>query len=142
MGIKSKINGNKGEDIVKKLFVSKKYWVHVIKRDRKGAQPCDIVAIKGNWSGSDCAWLVDAKYVDGGDRFDFSDIQPNQIEAMEYASDYADIRNIGFAIVFSSDEKVRFLSYWSYVRLLENGNRSVKAEQLPELERLVMISGK
>lgn len=133
MGLKSKINGNIGEDIIKKTFASANYWVHVVKRDRQGSQPFDIIAAKGMWNGSDRVWFVDCKYVERGGRFDFSDIQPNQIEAFTFALERANIRNCGFAIVFAESNSIRFLPFMSYSILAGRGERSVRAEELAEL---------
>lgn len=135
MGLKSKINGAKGETAVSRALSSRGYWVHVIKRDRQGSQPCDIIASKGTYARGDVTWLVDAKYVETGDRFDFSDVQPNQPEAMEYALGRCRLANVGFAIVFG--EQIRFMPYHLYESLSEQGAKSVKAEELPTFEMLL-----
>lgn len=132
MAIKSKINGDKGERIVANYFSSLRYWVHIIKRNNSGQQPFDIVAIKGNYYSGECdAWLVDAKYVEKGDRFYFEDIQPNQIESMSYARDFAEIPHVGFWIVFGNDtENIYFLPLIKYNYLAKLGIKGINKEEM------------
>ena len=111
MGYKSKKNGKKGEETVVDFFSERHFWVHLVKRGPSGSQPLDIIAIRQNES-----WLVDAKYISAGKcgRFSFEDIQPNQVESMHYARDYAGIDNLGFVLVFedylSIKGSIRFMS--------------------------------
>ena len=134
MALKSKKNGDNGEYLVAKhLHDDLGYWVHLTQRNRSGSQPVDIIAAKHS---SKCAfgdreedvvWLLDAKYVQNGERFDFSDIQPNQIESMKMAKEFARLGNIGFAIIFAefSEEIIYFLPFDLYEKLSHRGVKSI-----------------
>ncbi len=132
MGMKSQRNGNLGEAIVERFFRKRGYWVHITKRAANGSQPVDVIAIKG-----DKAVLVDAKYVSAGKngRFYFEDVQPDQVTALRYASDFAGIRNIGFAIVFEGyEDHPSFLSFAYYEAVSILGQTSVCRTYLDPLE--------
>lgn len=131
MAMKSKANGDHGESIVAELFKERGYWAHVIQRNRSGQQPFDIVAVK-----NDMAWLVDAKYVAKGRRFNFSDVQPDQIESMGYAMDFANLTNVGFVIVFAEHDAIRFLSFEVYTKMKEDGAVSATIEETVDFRRL------
>lgn len=131
MGMKSQKNGNAGERIVESFLRSRGYWVHVTKRGANGSQPVDIIAIR-----SGKAILMDAKYVSQGKngRFYLEDVQPDQITSMSYARDFADIRNIGFAIVFEGwEESPSFLPFEAYEGLVEMGVASVAKDEMLKL---------
>ena len=140
MAYKSKQNGIKGESIVVNLFRTYGYWTHLVQRNRSGSQPVDIIAIK-EYEDLDGRrlpriWLIDAKYVERGDRFDFNDIQPNQIESLRYAKDFAKIkRNAGFGIIFGEfDEQVYFLPLDKYEEIVANGGKSVHRKDMQSID--------
>lgn len=142
MAITSKKNGDHGELIVGRSMHEMGYWVHLTQRNRSGAQPVDIIAAKhadqdvlGPIS-KDVVWLLDAKYVEKGDRFYFSDIQPNQIESMRMARDFAKLSNIGFAIIFAefSERIVYFLPFNAYENMAKYGSKSVHRIDIGSLE--------
>lgn len=133
MGEKSKINGENGENLVAKVMVGLGFWTHLIQRNRQGGQPFDVVACKGGLR--ETVWLLDAKYVNAGATFRFDDVQPNQIESMRYASSFAGISNIGFAIVFRDlSESAWFLPYDRFMAMRADGKLSVNAKDLSELD--------
>ena len=140
MAYKSRQNGIKGEFIVVNLFRTYGYWTHLVQRNRSGAQPVDVIAIKG-YVGSDDeyhvrSWLIDAKYVERGDRFDFDDIQPNQIESLRYAKDFAGIkRDAGFGIIFGEfDEQVYFLPLDKYEEIVASGGKSIHRRDMQSID--------
>lgn len=132
MGRKSQINGSQGEKKVELCLRENGYWVHLIQRRNDGSQPFDIVAIKGAIS-----FLLDSKFVDKGLRFDFDDIQPNQIAAMKYARDFAGIQNIGFAITFKETDSISFMSFAKYEKEKKEGKISVHAYDLIDLWKVI-----
>ena len=141
MAIKSNQNGSKGELIVQNLFRDLGYWAHVTQRSRSGSQPIDIIAAKGHeyQSISYCptTWFVDSKYVEHGDRFDFDDIQPNQIESLRYIRDFAKIKGeLGFAIMFGDfdDKVVYFLPFEMYENVVSRGMKSVHMQDFGTIQ--------
>lgn len=134
MNCKQLKNGNRDENIVINLFKNHKYWAHNFAKDSSGAQPVDVIAIKEN-----CNWLVDVKNVRKEDvSFPFSRIEPNQKTCMDFARNWARIKNLGFVICFErSNLKPLFLSYDKYLEMSEKGLKSVKMTDLEELEGLL-----
>lgn len=131
MGLKSKENGKKGEAIVRDFFRKRKYWVHVTGRSNSGSQPVDIIACRGTTP----VLLVDAKYVEKGERFSFEDIQPDQITSLRYARDYAGLTKLGFVIVFGEhDNDMRFLSLDALESMKYMEYASVKRTEMLTLE--------
>lgn len=135
MGMKSKENGKIGEAIVESLLRKYGYWVHVTQRRVDGSQPIDVIAIRGN-----TPLLLDAKYVESGKRFDFSDVKPNQVSAMNYAMGFAGIKNCGFAIIFKElGDNVWFLWFHDYLKMKEGERASVAKEELVNLETILKL---
>ena len=142
MAIKSKKNGEHGELSVAQLLHEMGYWVHITQRNRSGSQPVDIIAVKHSSMSAfgpreeDVAWLLDAKYVESGERFNFDDIQPNQIDSLRMAKNFAHLGNIGFGIIFAefSTEFVYFLHFDLYERLVAQGRKSVHRIDIPTID--------
>ena len=131
MGCKQLKNGNRDETLVVDLFRKHKFWTHNFAKDSSGAQPVDVVAIRNNES-----WLVDVKNVRKEDvSFPFSRIEANQLTCMDFARNWAGIKNLGFVICFERGElKPLFLTYDKYLELVKQGCKSVKMTDLEELE--------
>lgn len=127
MGMKSTNVGKKGEALAERFFRERGYWVHLTNRSNSGAQPVDLIAIRG-----EIPWLLDAKYVSLPKKaFSFDDIQPNQLTTMNYAKNFARIDNLGFFIVFEAEEeKPRYLPYSWYLGLARQGKKSIRMEEL------------
>ena len=142
MALKSKRNGDNGEYLVAMHFHDLGYWVHQVQRNRSGAQPVDIIAAKHSSQSSfgareeDVVWLVDAKYVQSGQRFDFSDIQANQIESLRMARDFARLGNLGFAIIFAdfSPEMPYFLPLDLYEKSVASGAKSIHRTDMATID--------
>ena len=134
MAGKSQNNGNEGERLFADLFKSFGYWALIISRNNQGSQPFDIITAKG-YKGKLMFWMVDSKVVEKGELFPFSDIQPNQIESMNYAIRYAkvDPRLVGFAILFKSVQQMRFLTYEKFREYRGLGKASAKRADLLDL---------
>lgn len=101
-------NGNKAESEIAKIFHQFGFWVHIFAKNNSGSQPVDIVALR-----SDESWLVDVKNVRSEDAsFPFSRIEPDQKTSMDYAATFANVKNVGFVIVFDREEEdPKFLPY-------------------------------
>lgn len=134
MGAKSQQNGNEGEKLFSDTFRSFGYWALIIGRNNQGSQPFDIIAAKGH-KGKYVFWMVDAKVVENGATFSFSDIQPNQIESMNYAVKFANAspRLVGFAILFKAIQRMGFMTYEKYKEAHGLGKKSVRVEDIFDL---------
>ena len=109
------------------------YWVYNMPMKNVG-QPCDIVALKGSAS----SWLIDGKHVrDQEVSFSFSRIEPNQISSMQYASDFAKIKNVGFVIFFDRDKQLRWFPYAEYLKMHQLGCKSVNMNDLELFEEVI-----
>ena len=134
MGSKSQQNGNEGEKLFSDTFRSFGYWALIIARNNQGSQPFDIIAAKGN-EGKYIFWMVDSKVVEHGASFPFSDIQPNQIESMNYAVKFAKAspRLVGFAIFFKAIQRMGFMTYEKYREAHGLGKKSIRVEDIFDL---------
>ena len=131
MGMKSLANGNEGQRIIIKTLREYGFWVHLTQRKPDGSQPVDLIALR-----NDSSWLIDAKFVraEAKGRFSFGDIQANQLASMEYASEFAGLTNMGFAIVFEEDKETpRFLPFGEYMAMRMEGKKSAKKEEMAPL---------
>lgn len=118
--------GNEFESKLLKILQDKGYWCHLFAYSKNG-QPCDVVAIK-----DDIPILLDVKHC-ASDRFSFSHIQPNQITCFKYAKSCG-ITYTGFAIYFELQNSWRWLSYQLLEEMLLKGLKSVKYDELRELQ--------
>lgn len=125
--------GNETEEEVAKFFKKNGYWSYITPKKVSG-QPVDIIAIKKGVN-----WLVDAKHLDGKKKsFTFSRVEANQIDAMTYARNFADIKNLGFVICVEDDySKFFYLSYDKYLEIEQSGRKSAKIEEFEDLEDLL-----
>lgn len=131
--------GNKVEKEIGKFFKKNGYWCHILQKKVSG-QPVDIVAIKDNIN-----WLVDAKHLDKNKKsFDFSRIEPNQIDSLTYAKNHAGIKNLGFVICVGEEEEFSgdtfkgfFLHYDYFIELREQGAKSVKLSVLEDFQEVL-----
>ena len=124
--------GNATEKNICKVFKNHKYWVYNLPKKANG-QPCDVVALKDNIS-----WFVDGKHVrNEAVSFTFDRIEPNQLAAMEYAKNFAGLKNVGFVIFFDRTKKLYWFSYDKYIYMKRFGKKSVNYEELEEFESLL-----
>lgn len=133
--------GNKTEKTVSSVFREKGYWVYNCPKSSTGAQPFDLIAIRG----CDCGhivWFVDGKHVRENEvSFKLERIEPNQIISMEYARDFAKINvaNMGFAIEFERTNNFYWLSYEMALECLKNNEKSVNLNRLTLLEEVLNL---
>lgn len=127
--------GNATEEGVGKLFQRNGYWCYITQH-KLGGQPVDIIALKENHN-----WLVDAKHLEKGIKsFPFSRIEPNQITTMDYATNFAHIKNVGF-VIGSEDDLSRFywFSYREYLEALKNDLKSIKLANLRDMQEVITL---
>lgn len=105
--------GNEYEGLFVKLMQKKGYWCHIFAYNKNG-QPCDVIAVKNNRP-----HFIDVKHCEEN-RFDFKNIQPNQITCYEY-NEQCGNGNTGFAVWFEKQGKWFWLPY-SYLKVLMNNN--------------------
>lgn len=123
---KQNIVGKKTEKDVCKIFREHGYWVYNIPSKTYG-QPFDIVAAKET-----TIWLTDGKHVRGENvSFDISRIEPNQWASMQYAIDYAKLKNVGFVIDF---ERTNTLYYLPFTKCQELKKQNIKSINLKYLD--------
>lgn len=138
--------GNESEKIVALFYKRKGYWAYILPKKVNG-QPVDIIAMKENIN-----WFVDAKHLIAEKKsFPFSRIEPNQKDSMQYAKNFAKIKNIGFVIVVGLEQLERidlkaienglinafFLPYDKLIELEEKGFKSVKIEELESFQEVL-----
>ena len=131
---KQMTNGNRAERDIGLLFKKHGFWAHTFAKSQSGSQPVDVVAIREN----EC-WLLDVKHIRKEEvSFPFVRIEPNQWSCLDYARNFAKIKNVGIAVRHENDE---IFAYWlSYDKLLsmkQNGSKSVKLSDLEVLEELL-----
>lgn len=120
--------GTKSEKSLAKLLRNFGYWVYNLPIKING-QPCDIIAAKKN-----CIFLIDSKHTANKPSFPFERIEPNQQSAMDYATNFAHIENVGFAIYFERDS----MWYWfPYSQYLSSDKKSVNISELVLLEEVL-----
>lgn len=120
--------GTKSEKNLAKLLRNFGFWVYNMPVKVNG-QPCDIVAAREN-----IIFLIDSKHTAKKPSFTFERVEPNQQSAMDYAVNFAHIKNVGFAIYFERDENWYWLSYSQY---LETQKKSVNISELVRLEDVI-----
>ena len=131
--------GNDTEFKVGRFFNEFGYWAHILQKKQSG-QPVDIVAIKGNDNDCLCdTWLIDAKHLRTGEKsFPFSRIEPNQIDSLTFAKNFAKIKNIGFVICHDDFEgKFFYLSFDKVLEIEKSGRKSAKISELEDLKCLL-----
>lgn len=96
--------GNDYENMFLKKLQSNGWWCHLFAYNKNG-QPCDVIAVKDN-----IAWFIDVKHCEEK-RFNFSNIQPNQLTCFEYANKCGN-EHTGFAIYSTIYDKWLWLPYW------------------------------
>ena len=122
--------GNETETVVKNIFKKHGYWAYNTPKSKDGSQPVDVIAIK-----NDISWLVDAKHVRVEEvSFPFSRIEPNQITCLDYAKNFAHIKNVGFVIYFERQQKCVFMHFNKFLEMKKQGKKSVNISELLDLE--------
>ena len=119
--------GNKTEESFTKLLQSYGWWCHLCARGQGGAQPCDVIAMKGT-----CNALIDVKHC-VSDRFEFRRIEANQHTSLQYAR-FCGVQILGFAIYFEPIKEFRWLPY-SVVEHCKN-TKSISYEDLDNIEEV------
>lgn len=75
----NKLKGDEYEKEVVELLFQRGFWVHFIERNKAGAQPFDIIAVKDGK-----AYAIDCKTLDDKEKyFRLSRLEDNQITAFE-----------------------------------------------------------
>ena len=129
--------GTATEKFVAKTFKKFGYWAHILAKAADGSQPCDIFAAK-NDSGSCKVWLVDAKHVEEGKvSFAFDRVEANQVSSMSYATGFAKLSNVGFAIYFDRTKQLYWLPYFKYMQLINFGEKSINLNELEKFEEVL-----
>lgn len=127
--------GNKTEKTVSSVFRQHGYWVYNCPKSQTGAQPFDLIAIRGGENY--IVWFVDGKHVRQNEvSFTLDRIEPNQWASMEYASGFAkvNVENMGFAIEFERTNEFYWLSYKDALELVKNNQKSINLNKLRLLE--------
>lgn len=122
--------GNKCEQDFIKLLKEHGYWCHLFESNSVG-QPCDIVAIK-----RDRAILFDVKHCNK-ERFDFSNIQPNQESCFGYY-EYLGNNDCGFAIYHESSHSFVFLEFGLLKHLKSKKEKSIYLKNLPLVKDILL----
>jgi len=130
MGEQIKI-GTKSEKNLTELLRNFGFWVYNMPLKING-QPCDIIAIKGH--NDNVVFLIDSKHTAKKPSFPFERIEPNQMAAMDYATNFAGIKNVGFAIYFERDENWYWMPFEQY---LKSNKKSVNISELKLLEDMI-----
>ena len=140
MGEQIKI-GNTTEKTVSSIFRNNGYWVYNCPKSSTGAQPFDLIAIKGTKTRPLClVWLIDGKHVRVNDvSFTLDRIEPNQWASMQYANEFAGvwIDSIGFVIKFERTGEFYWLPYKKALELLKEGKKSINLSELVLLEEVL-----
>lgn len=126
------IFGELSETSILDIFKKHKYWAFQIPKTPKG-QPFDIIACRDNKY-----FFIDSKHLETNKAsFALERIEPNQITSMQYARQYANVKNLGFIINWERDEQFYFFSYDKFEELKKNNAISVKIETLPKVEEVL-----
>lgn len=125
--------GDRTESIIAQRFSQNNFWAYILPK-KIGGQPFDIIACKDS-----CAWMVDAKHLEADKAsFPFDRIEPNQRTSMLFAKTFANIKNIGFMIIWErKPENIYFLSYDNFCELEKQGAKSIKIELLKTFEEVI-----
>ena len=130
-----KIGSRTEKNIITDCFRGNNYWAYLTPLKING-QPIDIIAIKKNNS-----ILCDAKHVNSKKiSFSFSDIQPNQIDSLNYAHEFAgldDEKNLGFGIYFEKIDEIKWLSLKKYNDFISEDKKSVRYEELINIKEIL-----
>lgn len=124
--------GDSTEEEVCKIFKKYNYWAHIMQKSTSG-QPVDIVACKGGQN-----FLIDAKHIVYSKKsFTFSRVEDNQSISMDYAYNFAKIKNVGFVIGIGDFERFLFLPYIKYRDCIIKGLKSIKLSELEDFEEVL-----
>ena len=132
--------GNKTEKTVSGIFRENGYWVYNCPKSQSGAQPFDLIAIKGG--DHYLVWFIDGKHVRAHEvSFKLERIEPNQLASMAYASGFAKVKteNMGFAIEFERTNEFYWLPYEDALKLLNNNEKSINLINLKTLEEVLSV---
>ena len=136
MGTKQMKVGNSCEELVVKILREKGYWVYNLPLKTSG-QPVDIIAATGTENG-EIIYLLDAKHVrEEEPSFPLNRIEPNQWASLDYAKNFAGLKNLGFAILFERTKDVYWLSYELAITLYKGGAKSVKLTALRKFTEVI-----
>lgn len=128
--------GNSCEKTIVDMLRTKGYWVYNLPLKTNG-QPVDIIAAKGTENG-ETIYLMDAKHVrEQEPSFPFKRIESNQWSSLDYAKNFAKLKNLGFAILFERTGDVYWLKYELAKSLNDSGVKSVKLDILPKFKEVI-----
>lgn len=119
--------GTQAESFVAQELAKKGAFVGDFNKSRTGSQPFDQIAITNIFT-----WCYDVKHCNV-DRFDFSRVEANQTNALNYIHDEIDNSHVvcGFALVF--EDEIYFLSLYQYKQFLSEGRKSCKVSTLSKM---------
>lgn len=112
------MTGREFERYMCKLFDQNGFWALNIPRSESGAQPFDIVAIRG-----DEVYTVDCKVCSDAPRFPLRRVEDNQLLAFEKVF-WRTNAKIGFMVYWSGE--IYFLRRADIVKAIENKQASIK----------------
>lgn len=118
--------GNEYENLFLEKLQSCGWWCHLFAYNKNG-QPCDVIAVKDN-----IAYFIDVKHCEEK-RFNFSNIQPNQLTCFEYAKKCGNVHT-GFAIYSTVYQKWLWLPYWL---VKEAKEKSISLVNLLDIEEML-----
>lgn len=130
--------GNKTEKTVSSMLREKGYWVYNCPRNSSGAQPIDLIGIKGGKT--IVCWFIDGKHVrEQNPSFPLSRIEPNQLASMKYLNEFAkiNITNLGFAIQFERTREIYWLCYDKVLDMIKNDEKSINLNKLKLFEEVL-----
>lgn len=130
--------GNKTEKTVSSILRDNGYWVYNCPRSNVGAQPIDLIAIKGGEKV--VAWFIDGKHVRSDEvSFPLKRIEPNQWASLKYINEFAKINidTLGFAIEFERTGEFYWLPYKTTLELSKNNEKSINLSKLKLFEEVL-----
>lgn len=130
--------GNECENLVINNLRKKGYWAYLCPKNNNGGQPIDIIAAKNDKIYK--IWFMDAKHVrEQTSSFAFARIEPNQISSFMYLTDFANIEQkyMGFAIYFEKMQKLLWLPFEDYVKMFNEGKKSVNYNDLSLFDEVI-----
>ena len=110
------MTGERFENLFCELLSKQNYWALKIPRDQRGAQPFDVIAVRGSE-----IWAVDCK-VCATDRFPLSRIEDNQWLSFWQINKKT---NAECGIVIYFDGNVYYISYQQLLAMQKKGRASL-----------------
>lgn len=124
--------GIQAEKYVAEELAKRGCWVGNFNKGNTGTQPFDQIMISKKK-----VWAYDVKH-SKIDRFDFRRVEANQELALGFLYQQG-VVNTGFVIVYK--DTLYYLSYGTYLRFKNTGDKSVKITELITFLDLLMYKG-